>query len=66
LIRIDKKLDPSICSHKPEHLLAWHAYNCITDKKDWLCIVCCCCNTILKGSNEEFERYLKAGKEVLK
>jgi hypothetical protein len=49
--------DPAICTHPPTDYYTWHAYDCFTGKKDWLVIVCCQCNTVLKGSTQDFERH---------
>ena len=27
------------CKHPPTKLYTWFAYNCVTDKADWLCVV---------------------------
>lgn len=46
------------CPHPPAQYYTWWAYNCVTNTKDWLVIGCTQCHEILKGSNEEYERYL--------
>ena len=48
------------CSHPPTRYYTWWAYNCLTNKKDWLVICGRDCGTCLKGSNEEFESLLQA------
>jgi len=46
------------CKHPATRLYTWFAYNCITNKNDWLCIVCLDCNKVLKGGHREFDKYL--------
>jgi len=43
------------CSHPPERIYAWWAYNCRTGKKDILCAGCCACGQVLAGAAEDDE-----------
>jgi len=54
------------CKHPPRRLYCWWAWNVVTGLKDWFCIACCDCGTILKGSQKEYERYLKESHAILK
>jgi hypothetical protein len=45
--------------HPPAQYFTWHAYNVITHKKDWLCIICNACHAVLKGSHAEYEAYVR-------
>lgn len=47
-----------MCTHPPQRLYSWFAYDCITNKKSWLVIACCDCGDVLKGDSEEYEAYL--------
>lgn len=43
------------CSHPPERIYAWWAYNCRTGKNDILCAGCCVCGQVLAGAAEDDE-----------
>ena len=47
-----------LCTHAPTRRLTWHAYNCVTDTKDWVVIACCDCGAILMGSDAAYRDYL--------
>lgn len=38
------------CSHPPEHLYIWWAYDCREPKGRILCIACTLCHKILRGA----------------
>jgi hypothetical protein len=48
------------CSHPPREYFTWHAYDCITNKNDWLVICCKACHQTIKGDSTEYEAYLFA------
>lgn len=44
-----RQRSPGSCSHPPERIYAWWAYNCRTGKNDILCAACCDCGAVLAG-----------------
>ena len=47
-----------MCKHSYNKLFTWFAFNLVTGRKDWLCVGCCECGEVLKGSCQEYEVYL--------
>lgn len=47
-----------ICKHPPSRLYSWFTHNTVTNQDDWLCITCCECGDVLKGSAEDYDTYL--------
>jgi hypothetical protein len=43
------------CTHLPDRLFTWWAYNWRTDKNDILCAACCDCGQVLAGAAEDAE-----------
>jgi hypothetical protein len=46
------------CPHPPARLYAWHTTDVRTGRRDWLCVGCCACGTVLQGSAEAYDAYL--------